>query len=398
MINNSRHSNQRPTGGRKRTGKSLESKSSGNFTRKGFIKTDSRPARKYSDTTDKGNRRYADSLAGRVSRRIEDGTSKSFARTDGRPAGRYSDTTGKSNRKYSSNSDSRVSRKFEDRTAGRGERRFTDRTEGAGAKKYFGQNTDRTFNKYKNRSKRITPAKTGYSEDIRLNRFIANSGVCSRREADKYILSGVVTVNGKVITELGAKVSMGDDVRFDGRRLKAEKKVYLLLNKPKDFVTTTDDPHAEKTVMDLVRNACDERIYPVGRLDRNTTGVLLFTNDGDLSKKLTHPSHNMKKIYQVTLNKSLTKEHLMQIAEGVELEDGYVAADAISFINPDDRTEIGVEIHSGKNRIIRRIFEHLGYQVKKLDRVYFAGLTKKSLPRGKWRFLSEKEVHFLKMN
>jgi 23S rRNA pseudouridine2605 synthase len=357
MINNSRHSNQKLTGGRKRTGKSLESKSTGNFAKKSFVKTDSRIT------------------------------------------GKYSDITGKSNRKYSANSESRVSRKkIEDKTANKSERKFTAKTEGVTAKKYFGQNPDRTFNKYKNRSKRITPVKAGYSDEMRLNRFIANSGVCSRREADKYILSGVVTVNGEIITELGTKVSHGDEVRFDGRKLKAEKKVYLLLNKPKDFVTTTDDPHAEKTVMDLVKNACDERIYPVGRLDRNTTGVLLFTNDGDLSKKLTHPSHNMKKIYQVTLNKPLTKEHLKQIAEGVELDDGYVAADAISFINPDDRTEIGVEIHSGKNRIIRRIFEHMGYNVKKLDRVYFAGLTKKSLPRGKWRLLSEKEVHFLKMN
>jgi len=197
---------------------------------------------------------------------------------------------------------------------------------------------------------------------------------------------------------LGTKVKPGDEVRFDGRKLSAEKKVYLLLNKPKDFVTTTDDPHAEKTVMDLVKNACEERIYPVGRLDRNTTGLLLFTNDGDLSKKLTHPSHNMKKIYQVTLNKALTKEHLGQIADGLDLEDGKIAADAISFINPEDRTEIGIEIHSGRSRIVRRIFEHLGYRVKKLDRVLFAGLTKKNLPRGKWRFLSEKEVHFLKMN
>jgi 23S rRNA pseudouridine2605 synthase len=356
MINNNRRSSQRLTGGRKRTGKSLESKSSGNFTKKSFVKTDNRVP------------------------------------------GKYSDTTKKSNRKYSNNSESRVSRKIEDGIAGKSERKFTAKTKGVTAKKYFGQSADRTFSKYKSRPKRITPVKTGYSEEIRLNRFIANSGVCSRREADKYILSGVVTVNGEIITELGTKVSSGDEVRFDGRKLKAEKKVYLLLNKPKDFLTTTDDPHAEKTVMDLVKNACDERIYPVGRLDRNTTGVLLFTNDGDLSKKLMHPSHNVKKIYQVTLNKSLTKEHLMQIAEGVELEDGYVSADAISFINPDDRTEIGVEIHSGKNRIIRRIFEYMGYHVKKLDRVYFAGLTKKSLPRGKWRLLSEKEVNFLKMN
>ncbi|MCE4566350.1 rRNA pseudouridine synthase [Maribellus sp. CM-23] len=236
------------------------------------------------------------------------------------------------------------------------------------------------------------------SEGMRLNRYIANSGVCSRREADTYITAGVVTINGKVVTELGTRVIPGDEVRFDGRLLSAEKKVYLLLNKPKDFVTTTEDPHAERTVMELVRNACDERIYPVGRLDRNTTGLLLFTNDGDLSKKLTHPSHNMKKVYQVSLDKPLTKSDMERVADGFELEDGFIAADAISYIDAEAKTEIGIEIHSGKNRIVRRIFEHLGYRVKKLDRVLFAGLTKKNLPRGKWRFLTDNEVKFLKMN
>lgn len=235
------------------------------------------------------------------------------------------------------------------------------------------------------------------SNGMRLNRFIANAGVCSRREADKYIEAGLVTINGKPVTELGTRVKLDDEVRFDGRKLDAEKKVYLLLNKPKDFVTTTDDPHADRIVMDLVKNACEERIYPVGRLDRNTTGLLLFTNDGDLSKKLTHPSHNMKKIYQVSLDKVVSKQHMEMIAEGIELEDGPIAADAISFIDKEDKTEVGIEIHSGKNRIVRRIFEHFGYRVKKLDRVYFAGLTKKNLPRGKWRMLSDKEVKFLKM-
>jgi len=235
-------------------------------------------------------------------------------------------------------------------------------------------------------------------EGMRLNRYIANSGVCSRREADTYITAGVVTINGKVVTELGTRVMSDDEVRFDGRMLSAEKKVYLLLNKPKDFVTTTEDPHAERTVMELVRSACDERIYPVGRLDRNTTGLLLFTNDGDLSKKLTHPSHNMKKIYQVSLDKPLTKADMERIAEGLELEDGFIAADAISYVDAESKTEIGIEIHSGKNRIVRRIFEQLGYRVKKLDRVLFAGLTKKNLPRGKWRFLTDSEVKFLKMH
>jgi 23S rRNA pseudouridine2605 synthase len=244
---------------------------------------------------------------------------------------------------------------------------------------------------------RSKPERTATTGEMRLNRFIANSGVCSRREADKYIAAGLVTVNGEPVTEMGVKVKMSDDVRFDGRRLNAEKKVYILLNKPKDFMTTTQDPHADRTVMDLVKDACDERIYPVGRLDRNTTGVLLLTNDGELSDRLTHPSHKVKKIYQVTLNKAVTKNDLLQIADGVELEDGKIAADAVSFIDPADKTEIGLEIHSGRNRIVRRIFEHLGYKVKKLDRVYFAGLTKKNLPRGRWRILSKKEVQFLKM-
>ena len=239
--------------------------------------------------------------------------------------------------------------------------------------------------------------KTSSPGEMRLNRFIANAGICSRRDADKYIAAGLVSVNGKIVTELGVKVKMSDDIRFDGRRLNAEKKVYLLLNKPKDFVTTTEDPHADRTVMDLVKDACEERIYPVGRLDKSTTGVLLFTNDGELSDKLTHPSHRIKKIYQVTLDKPLTKNHLVQIADGIELDDGPIAADAISYIDQTAKNEIGIEIHSGRNRIVRRMFEHLGYRVRKLDRVFFAGLTKKSLPRGKWRFLSNKEVQFLKM-
>jgi 23S rRNA pseudouridine2605 synthase len=249
--------------------------------------------------------------------------------------------------------------------------------------------------KGKQRAKR--PERTATTGEMRLNRFVANAGVCSRREADKYIAAGLVTVNGKPVTEMGVKVKMTDDVRFDGRRLNAEKKVYVLLNKPKDFVTTTSDPHAERTVMELIENACDERVYPVGRLDRSTTGVLLFTNDGELADRLTHPSHNIKKIYQVTLDKPLTKNDLLQIADGVELEDGLVAADAISYIDQSEKTEIGIEIHSGRNRIVRRIFEHLGYKVKKLDRVFFAGLTKKNLPRGRWRLLSQKEVQFLRM-
>ena len=244
---------------------------------------------------------------------------------------------------------------------------------------------------------RSNPRGQDMPAEIRLNRFIANAGVCSRREADKYIAAGLVTVNGKVVSEMGVKVKRTDDVRLDGRRLVAEKKIFLLLNKPKGFVTTTEDPKAGKNVMDLLKGACQERIYPVGRLDKNTTGILLFTNDGELSDRLTHPSHRIKKIYQVTLDKHVTKNDILKIAEGIELEDGPVAADAISFIDPADKSQVGIEIHSGRNRIVRRIFEHLGYRVKKLDWVYFAGLTKKNLPRGKWRLLSHNEVSFLKM-
>jgi len=230
---------------------------------------------------------------------------------------------------------------------------------------------------------------------MRLNKFIANSGVCSRREADKLIADRQIMVNGITVTEVGTKVSMDDDIRLDGVRLMAEAKVYLLMNKPKDFVTTLDDPTGRKTVMDLIGDACDERIYPVGRLDRATTGVLLFTNDGNLTKKLTHPKYEKKKIYHVHLDRNITKDELTKIAEGFELEDGFIQADEISYVDAKDKSQVGIEIHSGKNRIVRRIFEHLGYEVQKLDRVYFAGLTKKNLPRGKFRFLTQKEINIL---
>jgi 23S rRNA pseudouridine2605 synthase len=234
-------------------------------------------------------------------------------------------------------------------------------------------------------------------ELIRLNRFIANAGICSRREADTYITAGVVKVNGQIVTELGTKISPDDDVRFDDRRITPERKVYLLLNKPKDVVTTTDDPHAEHTVMDLIKGACEERIYPVGRLDRNTTGLLLFTNDGELSKRLTHPSHKVEKVYQVTLDNNVSVNDIQKIAAGVQLDDGFIAADAITYVEGQNKNVVGIEIHSGKNRVVRRIFEHLGYRIKALDRVSFAGLTKKNIPRGKWRFLSPREVSYMKM-
>ncbi len=233
------------------------------------------------------------------------------------------------------------------------------------------------------------------SEGIRLNKYIANAGVCSRREADKLIEKGEITVNGKIVKELGYKVQSGEIVKHNKRELKPEKLVYLLLNKPKGFITTTSDPEGRKTVMDLVGKACEEQIFPVGRLDRLTTGLLLFTNDGELSKKLTHPSHKIKKIYQVELNKAITKADFQSIVEGVTLEDGKVVVDDLAIISDNNRS-LGIEIHIGKNRIVRRIFEHLSYTVEKLDRVAFGGLTKKDLPRGKWRFLTEKEVLWMK--
>lgn len=232
---------------------------------------------------------------------------------------------------------------------------------------------------------------------VRLNKYLANAGICSRREADEFIQAGVVSVNGQVVTELGTKVLRTDDIRFHDQKVSMEKKVYVLLNKPKDCVTTSDDPQQRKTVMDLVKNACPERIYPVGRLDRNTTGVLLLTNDGDLASKLTHPKFLKKKIYHVFLDKKVTAHDMQQIATGITLEDGEVHADAIEYASATDKSQVGIEIHSGKNRIVRRIFESLGYRVVKLDRVLFAGLTKKNLRRGDWRFLTEKEVYMLRM-
>ena len=235
------------------------------------------------------------------------------------------------------------------------------------------------------------------TEPLRLNKFLANAGVCSRREADEFIQAGLVTVNGQVVTELGTKILRTDEVKFHDAVVSLEKKVYVLLNKPKDYVTTSDDPQQRKTVMDLVKDVCPERIYPVGRLDRNTTGVLLLTNDGDLASKLTHPKFLKKKVYHVHLDKNLTAHDMQQISEGITLEDGEIKADAVAYADERDKSQVGIEIHSGKNRIVRRIFESLGYRVTKLDRVQFAGLTKKNLRRGDWRFLTEKEVDMLRM-
>ena len=235
------------------------------------------------------------------------------------------------------------------------------------------------------------------TEPLRLNKFLANAGVCSRREADEFIQAGLVTVNGQVVTELGTKILRTDEVKFHDAVVSLEKKVYVLLNTPKDYVTTSDDPQQRKTVMDLVKDVCPERIYPVGRLDRNTTGVLLLTNDGDLASKLTHPKFLKKKVYHVHLDKNLTAHDMQQISEGITLEDGEIKADAVAYADDHDKSQVGIEIHSGKNRIVRRIFESLGYRVTKLDRVQFAGLTKKNLRRGDWRFLTEKEVDMLRM-
>lgn len=262
-------------------------------------------------------------------------------------------------------------------------------------------NGEQRFIKFDRRQEKASKAAPKYtarieeSGEIRLNRYIANSGICSRREADEYIKAGLVSVNGTIVTELGVKVKPEDDVRYNGERLKGEKKVYIVMNKPKDFVTTTSDPHAERTVMDLLAG-CKERVFPVGRLDKSTTGVLMFTNDGRVAEKLTHPSYNKKKIYQVSLDKKLTATDFDKILKGIWLPDGEIAADALSYIE-GDHSVVGVEIHSGRNRIVRRIFESLGYKVKKLDRVYFAGLTKKNLRRGEWRYLTDMEVNMLMM-
>ena len=252
------------------------------------------------------------------------------------------------------------------------------------------------FADFKDRVKKGDPLPT-FSDTVRLNKYLSNAGICSRRDADVLIKTGVVTVNGAVVTEMGYKVSPTDEIKYDGGSIKAEKKRYVLLNKPKGFITTMDDPNGRKTVMSLVKKACKERIYPVGRLDKETTGLMLFTNDGDMAKKLTHPMHKASKIYQVELSKKVTSIDLKRLVEGIKLEDGTTKYDAAEFINEEDARLVGVELHSGKNRIVRRTFEALGYKVQKLDRVTFSGLDKKDLPRGMYRHLTEKEVAFLKM-
>ena len=298
--------------------------------------------------------------------------------------------------KFGKGKDFRGERDFEERGTKKsfGEREFT-------GKRAYGM-VGKTLEERKNYRgvQNYTPAqrapKSKADEGVRLNKYIANSGICSRREADDFITAGLVSVNGVTITELGTRVYPNDVVRFNNERIKGEQKVYIVMNKPKDFVTTMSDPHAEKTVMQLVEGNCPERVYPVGRLDKATTGVLLLTNDGNLADKLTHPSFEKKKIYHVHLDKNFKRTDMDALLEGIKLEDGFIQADALSYID-EDKTQVGVEIHSGRNRIVRRMFEHFGYKVKKLDRVYFAGLTKKNLRRGQWRFLTDLEVSMLKM-
>ncbi len=266
------------------------------------------------------------------------------------------------------------------------------------AEKEVSARDKRKYIDFKEKVKKGDPLPSFNEDEIRLNKYLSNAGICSRREADVLIQTGVVSINGEIVTELGYKIKPGDVVRYDGETINAETKRYVLLNKPKGFITTMDDPFGRKTVMGLVRKACRERVYPVGRLDRETTGLLLFTNDGDMAKKLTHPKHRALKIYHAELNKPVSREHLQQLLKGIDLEDGRTNFDAAEYVKEDNSREVGVEIHSGKNRIVRRMFEALGYDVVKLDRVQFAGLTKKDLPRGMYRHLTEKEVSFLKMS
>ena len=289
---------------------------------------------------------------------------------------------------------------YADRSKGRARKKHGDFSKYSGPKKQSPKSDSMAKKPRKSFTRPVKSVKQtlGSQEMIRLNKYIANAGVCSRREADELIQAGAVKVNGQVVTELGTKVSPKDKVQYGDQTLNLEKMQYVLLNKPKGYITTTDDPFSRRTVMQLVTQACKERIYPVGRLDRNTSGLLLFTNDGELAKKLTHPKHNVKKVYHVVLDKSLTKTDMLSISKGMELDDGFIRIDKISYDQTTtDKRELGIELHSGRNRIVRRVFESMGYKVVKLDRTLFAGLTKKNIPRGRWRFLEDQEINMLKM-
>ncbi len=358
-----------------------------------------RPARRYSAGEGSVEGSAAESSAkrnySRTGRSFRDEKPFGKETRGGKPFGK-SQGSDKPFGKFGKGKDFRTEKNFEERADKRsfGEREFT----GKRAYGMVGKSLEERRN-YKG-VQNYTPAqrapKAKADEGVRLNKYIANSGICSRREADDFITAGLVSVNGVIITELGTRVYPKDVVKFNDERIKGEAKVYIVMNKPKDFVTTMSDPHAEKTVMQLVEGKCAERVYPVGRLDKATTGVLLLTNDGELADKLTHPSFEKKKIYHVFLDKNLKGSDFQALLDGVNLEDGFIQADALSYID-EDKSQVGVEIHSGRNRIVRRMFEHFGYKVKKLDRVYFAGLTKKNLRRGQWRFLTELEVSMLKM-
>ena len=357
-------------------------------TRRKF-EDDERPRRKFNDD-ERPHRKFNDDE--RPRRKFND---------DERPKRRFNDNEEKPRRRFNSEEDRPRRRKFEDaerprrkfnekdEKPRRGSRRFEERHDEEEAPKRGRKGYVREKDPLYDR-----PAATG---EIRLNKYLADCGVCSRREADDLIKAGCVTVNGELVTTMGYKVKTTDKVVYGGQTLNREKLRYILLNKPKGYITTADDPEGRETVMELVKDACDERIFPVGRLDKNTTGLLLLTNDGDLAKKLTHPSSEVTKLYHVVLNKPLTKNDMLRISEGVELDDGMIAADSIAYVEDDESKKgIGIELHSGRNRIVRRIFEHLGYEVMKLDRVMFAGLDKYKLPRGEWRFLTDREVAMLK--
>jgi 23S rRNA pseudouridine2605 synthase len=359
--------------------------------------TDARPRYRKNDDTDTRPRyRKNDDADARPRYRKNDDT-------DARPRYRKNDDAGARPRYRRNDDDKRPSRFSRDKSE-KPYRSRPRRDDDFDKKPRFRRNDDRRFDKPERKTYAAKPkaeknTKTeveNLTGEVRINKFIANSGICSRREADSYITAGLVSINGQVVTEVGVKVKPGDDVRFNGERLKGEMKVYIVLNKPKDFVTTTDDPHADKTVLDLIGEKCTQRVFPVGRLDKNTTGVLLLTNDGDLCERLTHPSYNKKKIYHVHLNRNVKVSDLRKLIDGIELEDGLAKADEVAYVD-GEKSEVGVEIHSGRNRVVRRMFEALNFQVKALDRVYFAGLTKKNLKRGQWRFLTEQEINTLRM-
>ncbi len=402
-----------------------------NFGRKRTTEDENTPRRTSSERYKKtDSRKFSsrdDNNTKKTFRKREEGEERPFTRNDNKPK-RFSDEENKSNykkregfeerrprsfdkndkpRKFAENDDSKKPYKRRDaderpaRSFDRDDkpkREYKKRDDNKGGLPYERKYEKKTYDR-KPSYKKSAPKRKQESEDgaVRLNKFIANSGICSRREADELIQAGAVMVNGVVVTELGTKIMPTDKVQYGTETIKREKNVYLLLNKPKGYITTTDDPFDRNTVMTLIADACKERIYPVGRLDRNTTGLLLFTNDGELAKKLTHPSHKVKKVYRAELDKPLTKQDMIKIGEGVQLEDGVVYVDEIAYVEGESKRDIGVELHSGRNRIVRRIFEAFGYEVVKLDRTVFAGLTKKDLPRGKWRFLTDKEVSFLQM-